>query len=148
MSYPFGLSYAYGAYEVRNAVPASAFSRGDPLMLTSASSLSGSNILFAAGQEIAGVALSASTESYRDRVPYLVWQSGTVFWSRVTAGSTVTPGEEFDFELTSAIYMVTTSQLSSRVVIVRDTQELTPVHSNESFVLVQPLVAGGEGEWE
>ena len=81
---PDGLHYAGGPLEIRNGKPASAFSKGDLLVFDSGSSLSYADVLFAAGSIIAGVALSSSTESRRDLVPYVVAKPETKFWIEAT----------------------------------------------------------------
>lgn len=151
MPHPFGVSYAYGGDvpEILNARPGSAFSQGDPLVLDSSSSLSFMNILAPAGMEIIGVALSASTASYRNLVPYVLVKPETVFWSRCSTGmSDFTVGAEYDFERTTdGQFFVTNSQISVRVVIVKSAEDCTRDNSELSYVQVRFLAAGGETEW-
>lgn len=81
------LYYAGGDCEIRHGKPASAFSKGDLIVFNSGSSLSYADVLFAAGTIIAGVALSSSTESYNDLVPYIVAKPETRFWISATAAA-------------------------------------------------------------
>lgn len=149
MGWPFGLSYAYGPYEVAWAVPTSAFSAGDLLMFDSSSSLSRIAPTFPTGADLAGVALSASTASYQNRVPYIVANNDTVFWSRVTTGSQFTEGEEFDFEYTGAMFMLTTSTTSVRGVVVRGSNDRgwNADNSNISYALVRLIGNSGTLEY-
>lgn len=81
------LYYAGGPRIVMHNKPASAFSRGDLLCYNSGSSLSFADTLFTAGIELAGVALSSSTESVSDKVPYIVAHPDTRFWVTATAAN-------------------------------------------------------------
>lgn len=119
-----GLWYAFGPREAREAVPASAFSAGDVLCYTSDSSLSRMPDTFPVTLPIAGVARSSSTASINDKVVYEVPQADTVFWSEITTGSQMTEGEPFDLEYTSARFMVSTSNNTGTVRIVRGTQDV------------------------
>ena len=139
----YGLHYAFGPPgETMHAVPVSAYSEGDLLMYDSGSSLSRIQELMPAGVDIAGVALSASTASYRNKCPYLIPHADTVFWSECTTGSQFTPGEEFDFEYTSARFMVTTSTASVRASIMAPgSQDISGQTSTISRVLIK-LIRG------
>jgi len=96
------LYYAGGPLEIRHAKPASAFSRGDLLDFSvSDSSLSYADVLAAAGQRTAGVALSSSTESVQDKVPYIVAQPLTRFWITATAASAGSATRGYTSELSA-----------------------------------------------
>lgn len=143
----YGLHYAYGPPgTVEHAIPVSAFSEGDLVMYDSASSLSRINELCPSGMDIAGVALSASTASYRNKVPYLIPHADTIFWSECTTGSQFTPGEEFDFEYTSARFMLTTSANSVRATVQRGTQDISGQTSTISRVLIKLIQHAGNFE--
>lgn len=91
------LWYAYGKYETGEAKPASAFTKGDILMLTSASSLS---MLPQVGQttgDLVGIAQSDSADSVANKVVYTKITPDTVFWSNCTPGSTFTAGAKVNF---------------------------------------------------
>ena len=144
MSYPFGLVPASGDIEILSAKPASAFSRGDLLMFTSASSLSGMNLLQPSTASIAGVALSASTESYRDEVSYAVAKPNTTFnISLATSleGSDVTVGERHDIGAFNAYFSLESSQLSLRAIITNI--DNIAADSGRSYVQVRLL----NSEW-
>lgn len=91
-----GLTYAYGSFEVREGIPASAFSRGDLLCLTSSSSLSRLPHPLGA-TDIVGVAAADSTQSVLNKVTYVVPAFDTIFWSDCTPGSTFTRGADVNF---------------------------------------------------
>lgn len=129
----YSLHYAYGPKEMREAIPASAFSAGDVLCLDSNSSLSRMPATFAL--PVAGIAASASTASANNKVVYVVPLSDTVFWSECTTGSQMTEGEPLDLEYTSSRFMVTTSSNTDTVRIVRGTQDIGG-QSLQSRVLV------------
>lgn len=140
MGYPFGLTYAEGPYRIEHAVPSSAFSKGDILQFTSASSISRANPVTMTA--LAGVALAASTQSYRNLVPYLVADNETVFWSRAsTVKSQYTEGERLDFEYTSAIWMVSNSRNTRSAIIYKgsaaDAAQWNTDNSAISYVLVR-----------
>ncbi|KKK77501.1 hypothetical protein LCGC14_2853000 [marine sediment metagenome] len=114
-----GMLPAQGSDFIEEGVPASAFSRGDLLILDSASSLSGHNP--AGVQSVAyGIALAASVDSINDRVPVSVLGFDTIYLSACTPGSTFTVGEKFDVIVdANGRSIVNNSQLTPRVVVVR-----------------------------
>lgn len=91
-----GLHYASGTFEMRAGKPASAFSKGDLLVLNSSSSLSRIAII-ETGADIVGVAAASSLESVNSEVGYLVPGFDTIFWSVCTAGSSFTRGANVNF---------------------------------------------------
>jgi hypothetical protein len=94
------LSYAGGPLEIEHGKPLSAFSKGD-LLQFSDSSLSYADVLQAAGSVIAGVALSSSTESVSDKVPYIVAQPLTRFWITATINSAGSATRGYTSELSA-----------------------------------------------
>jgi len=144
MATQYGVRYAYGSRIIRAAIPASAFSEGDLLMYNSASSLSRIPATFASGVDIAGVALSASTASYQNKVSYLIPNFDTVFMSECTTGSQFTAGTEWDFEYTSSRFMLSTSTNSVRAVVLRGTADIS--QSARSQCLIQLISNAGNLE--
>lgn len=121
-----GLQYSSGPEgDTAWVKPASAFSKGDILMLTSASSLSRIPELAPAGADIYGVALCDSTQSIDNKVLVQIPDADTVFLASThsATGSGMTTGQEFDFSFAApnGRYYVTTSTDSVRAVIVRGT---------------------------
>ena len=114
--------YASGPERYSTGIAASAFSKGDILVYTSASSLSrlqtSSASLGAAIGEIVGIALASSLESIANQTPYLVLKENTVCWSDcTTTGSQYSRGEGVDFEYTGATFKVTTSAITPIFII-------------------------------
>lgn len=140
----YGVRYAYGTRVIRAAIPSSAFSEGDILMYDSNSSLSRIPATFASGVDIAGVALSASTASYQNKVSYIIPMFDTVFMSECTIGSQFTAGEEHDFEYTSARFMLSSSTNSVRAVVLRGTADIS--QSQRSQCLIQFISNAGNLE--
>lgn len=124
---PNGFWYAGGDYTTEEAKPASAFSKGDLLLLDSNSSLSRMPWAAAPGMastDIAGVALADSIDSIQDRVPYLVPQPDTLFWASANSAHAgdVTAGDEVDINFAVAnnrYYADPASSNTVRAVIVR-----------------------------
>lgn len=111
---------AEGPVYVREGKPASAFSRGDVLMLNSASSLSRIPPLFPAGAVIVGVALADSTKSINNKVTYAIPHSETVFWSTCTPGSSFTRGANVNFNADAASHLIANGSTGTvRAVVVK-----------------------------
>ena len=135
----YGLRYAYGPRFEDTGIPASAFSKGDALMLTSASSLSRLDNLLAG--DVVGVAMATSTDSLNNRIPYIIPHSDTVFVSACTIGSQFTEGEELDLEYTGGRFFVSTSANTPRVVVRLGSTDYA--NSNTSEILVSFLGHSG-----
>lgn len=138
-----GLQYCSGPYTVEHAEPASAFSRGDVLVLTSVSSVSRIADAFPAG-DIYGIAMCDSLQSINKRVPVLIPETGTEFLASFNSasGSAISVGAELDinFGAPNGRYFVTTSTDSVRVVVTRGVVGLTAmdqsVHSQVRVRLI------------
>ena len=138
------LKYAHGPARFCEGIPASTFSKGDILMYTSASSLSRIPTSTASvgaldDGHVVGVALAASTESYDNKVPYVIADRDTVFWSDATTGSQFTEGESLDVEYTGATFRLTTSAITPmlRVVPGGGSKDMTDINSQKSLVRVK-----------
>ena len=142
-----GLTYARGPYRHTTGIPASAFSKGDPLVLTSTSSLSGLDAV-AQSLPIVGVALASSLQSINDQVPYLIADVRTIYWSDATTGSQFTPGEELDLETTGGVYRVSTSANTALVVIEAQGGSADIIGSNSSRVMVRLFSVAATGNLE
>ena len=114
-----GMLPAQGNDFIEDGVPASAFSRGDLVVLDSAASLaihSGGGV----GSNAYGVALADSDKSINDRVPVSIIGFDTIYLSACTPNSTFTVGEKFDVIVdANGRSIVNDSQLTPRVVVVR-----------------------------
>lgn len=99
------LWYAYGAYEMAEAKPASAFSKGDILMYTSASLLSGLPQVAQTTGDLAGIATCDSTQSVNGKVTFIKITDETVFWSDATPGSAHTRGAKVNFNFGAKRWM-------------------------------------------
>jgi hypothetical protein len=112
--------------DVLPAKPASAFSKGDLLMLDSTSSVSRFAELAPSGTDILGIALSDSNQSIGGEVMVLVPDADTLFLVSLATNcsSAVTPGCELDTLYAVAngrCYATNASANSVRVVAVRGT---------------------------
>ncbi len=125
-----------------SAVPSSAFSKGDLLILTANSSLSrladpGPS---ATASDVAGVAESSSLESLNDQVTYTLALEGTVFLASCDSTSQFTPGEKRDVDYTDSFpdtrFVVGSSANSPQVVIMPPGSE-DMIDSARSVVLVR-----------
>lgn len=135
------LWYASGPCRESTGIPASAFSKGDILMYTSASSLSriatsSQSVGALANGTIVGIAKADSLESIDNQVPYIVLTQQTVLWSDCTTGSQFSRGEKCDFEYTGATFRVTTSQISPIAMIDPNGASDDVIDSNNSKVRV------------
>ena len=132
--------YASGPERYSTGIPASAFSKGDILVYTSASSLSrlqtSSQSVGAAVADIIGIALASSLESIDNQVPYLVLKENTVCWSDCTTGSQMTRAEPLDFEYTGATFRVTTSAITPIAIIDANGASNDVIDSNTSRVRI------------
>lgn len=125
-----GLRYSRGPFQTLEAEPASTFSKGDLLMYDSNSSLSGMDMRFPSGEDIAGVALADSVDSIAqadgvNRVPFVVPKSDTYFLSDSTADSRFTAGTEVDIGVDSdgrPVVVSPSSATTARAVIQRGTE--------------------------
>ena len=104
--------------------PASAFSKGDVLMLDSNSSFSRVNILLAAGVDIIGVAQSDSNQSIEGFVTARIPDADTLWLASTdtTMSSHLTPGVECDLGFGTGNgrqYVTNASANSVRAVVVR-----------------------------
>lgn len=146
---PNSFWYAGGDYSTEHAIPASAFSKGDILMLNSSSSISRVPSVASGihGDDIVGVALADSVQSISNKVPYLVPQPDTLFWASLSTNeSSVTPGTECDlfFDATdqNRYYVEPGSANSVKVVIVRGTADVD--QSVQSKALVKFIYHDGQ----
>ena len=147
-----GFSYAYGpAGDSIEATPASAFSKGDLLMLDSTSSVSRIAELFPSGVDIYAVADGDSTQSINGKCKVtLVDQDTTWLASLSTNISAVTPGVECDIAFSTAngrAYVTNASANSVRATVVRGTAgPMALDQSVNSQVLVKLIRHAGNVE--
>jgi len=140
-----GFLPAQGHDSIEYGVPASGFSRGDVLVLTSASSLSGYDILGIG--PVFGVALADSNNSINLSVPVSIPGADAIYLSACTPNSTFTVGEAFDIVRDgNGRSIVDSSQLTLRVVVVRPQAGPpyggVPNQSVESRIMVKFLRQG------
>jgi len=119
------LTYARGPARFCEAIVGSTFSKGDILMLTSTSSVSRiptstASVGALATATVAGVALADSTSSLNNKVPVIMVERDTIFWSDCTTGSTFTAGKSYDVEYTGATFRLTTSVISPMLRVVQN----------------------------
>lgn len=147
---PNGLWYAGGDYTTESGIPASAFSKGDPLQLTGSPSEVSRIEPGGTISPIAGVALSDSDQSIASfgEVVYLVPQPDTLFWASIATNvasmdTAFRPGVEYDllFSLANNRYYVEDSSNTPRVRIVRGPGDID--QSVQSKVLVRLVYDGG-----
>lgn len=143
-------SHAGGTYTTDHSIPVSAFSTGDVLVLTSASSLSRISETWPTGGKYCGIALGSSLQSISNKVPYLIPNDDTTFWASIdtTLTSELTPGQQCDviYGAGNGRYYVTSSANSARAVIVKGTKEVD--QSTESRALVRLLTSGAQSVFE
>lgn len=150
---PNSFWYAGGPCETLHAKPASAFSKGDLLMLDSTSSVSRVNVLLASGVDWVGIALGDSNQSILGNVPYLRVDERTELWCSLATNLTshVTPGVEADILFSTANnrqYFDPASANSVRAVCVRGTAgPLSVDQSVQSKVLVRLIRHAGNAEF-
>lgn len=141
---PNGFQYASGGCSMDARIPSSAFSKGDLLMLTSASSLSRVNpYAIAAGTEIYGVATCDSTQSIANKCTVLRPEPDTIFRLRVDAGSALTAGRSsgVSFAVGTGRYYADGSSTTLPVSIVAGVADCD--QSIESHVLARIHTSGG-----
>ena len=146
----FVFAYRAGAGEpaVIEATPASAFSRGDILVVgANASQISGGQIVanaLSGTPDILGVALTDSNESINGLCPFLLPGPEDVFLSRVSGGSLTTRGDEIDIFTDGAgrFYAGAGSANTARLVTVKGQNEVLG-QSDDSRVLVKFLYHAG-----
>ena len=149
---PNGFWYAGGHCTMESAIPASAFSKGDVLTYTSASSLSRIAPTFASGSDIAGIATSDSVDSIDNQCSYIVPGPDTLFWASMQSAdaTAVVPGLECDigYDVAEGRYFVDPSSTNSvRAVVVRGTAGVGGVsQSVQSKVLVKLIYHAGNLE--
>lgn len=132
--------YAKGPHEMKEAVPASAFSRGDVLVFNSNSSLSRIDDLFAG--KIAGIAAADSTQSVRNKVPYVVPHADTEYMVHCASGSQFTAGQTKDILYSAGTgHYVGTSANTARAIVVTGSADF--VDSARSRVVVKLLHVAG-----
>lgn len=142
---PDGFWYASGPYRTRKAKAASAFSKGDLLALTSASSFSRWNEVGAT--DWIGIALNDSDKSLDGFSLALIPEPDTHLWASFhTSASGVTVGVEADilFSTANNRQYIGTSANSARAVHVTATADID--QSVQSKALVRLIKYGGEGE--
>lgn len=139
--------YAYGPKEMGECKPASAFSKGDVLVYTSASSLSRLPEPVTSAASIAGVATCDSTQSVRNLVTFIKVNSDTVFWSHATPGSSYTVGAAVNFNY-GALTNGTGANGSTGTVLARAERAIADIEgqSVQSRVLVRFIGHGGRLE--
>lgn len=147
-----GFNYAGGKeYDTFMAKPASAFSKGDILMLDSTSSVSRIAELYPSGTDIFGIALCDSNQSISNLVPVLLPTPDMEFLASTNSatGSGLTPGVECDisYAVANGRSYVDTSANSVRAVIVRGTVGAMALdQSVHSQVLVKLITNAGNVE--
>ena len=120
---PNGFWYARGkTHEFAEAIPSSAFSKGDLLTLDSNSSISGVDVTFnTSAATIIGVALADSDSSINDRVGYIIPGPDTVFWASLQSvdATALVPGLECDirFDTAENRYFVDPSSANTLAVV-------------------------------
>ena len=144
---PNGFWYAGGDYNTEQAIPGSAYSKGDLIMLTSASSFSRvPSVTTGTSDDIFGVATSSSVQSIDNLATVVVPNADTLFWASLTtvATSHATPGVTCDIFFSTnnnRYYVDHTSSNTPRAVIVRGTNEVD--QSVQSHVLVKLIYNAG-----
>lgn len=147
---PNGFWYAGGDVTREAAIPASAFSKGDLLVLNSNSSLSRvPSVATGTSDDIVGVADADSIDSINNVVSYTVPQPDTLYWASLVSNSAnaLRPGTECDifFNTGNARYYVDPgSSDTARAVIVRGSAGVGSVdQSVQSKVLVKLIYHAG-----
>jgi hypothetical protein len=141
-----GFVYARGPYETDERPTASAFSKGDILMLDSNSSLSRVNPY--GTQDNYAIALADSTQSIRDKCVVMIPKPDTEFWASISTalGSHLTPGVEsgISFAVANGRYFLDGSTTTARAVVVKGTDEID--QSIRSHVLARLIYHAGNLE--
>jgi len=147
----FVFAYRAGAGEpaIIEATPASAFSRGDILVVgANASQISGGQIVanaLSGTPDILGVALTDSNESINNLCPFLLPGPEDVFLSRVSGTSLATRGDEIDIFVDGAgrYYAAPGSANTARLVVVKGHSEIIRQSSEQSRILVKFIYHAG-----
>lgn len=141
---PNGLWYASGGRNTAEAIPSSAFSKGDVLMRTSTSSWSRINpFAINSTNRVAAIALADSLDSIQDKVPGLLLEDDTYVWARVDAGSSLTAGARsaISFDTDHGRYFLDASTTTVSAVVIKGVGDVD--QSTVSKVLAKVLTSGG-----
>ncbi len=135
-------TYSRGPYQSSTAIPSSAFSKGDLLILDANSSLSRlpEPSASAVSSAIWGVAEASSLQSLNDQVPYTLVQQGTIFLASAHSTSQFSVGAKHDVGYTDSFpdtrFVVHTSTNTPQVTIMPPDGERM-IDSGRSVVMVQ-----------
>lgn len=140
-----GFSYARGPRKETVIKPASAFSAGNVLELTSASSASATNLTLA--NKFFAIAQTDSDKSDPfGQVPVDVILPGTIYWAQTATNvtSTYTVGSRWDFIASGGNHIVQSSATTVRLVVAEGGAQGDIDQSDESRIQVRFLGSGAE----